>query len=375
MKGRHSIPTNQLTRREAMRLLGAGLGVASAWPVGVDALAAGAQRPQAARVSFPRGAIIRTVLKDVPPDALARGATLFHEHLSLTSPYPYAPPPAKQPPPHFSTDVAMMVEEARAAGKDGVACLVDGGHADMGRSVDALRRIATESGVFIVASGGYYTDTSYPPEIETKSDDQIAETLVADAVAQRHGAFGEIGTSSEITLKERKVLRAIGKAHVRTGIPIFTHNAIYKPDAHQQAMKVAMMQLDILESTGVKPQNVVIGHICCHDDPKAEVPIAIARRGAFVGFDRVTINSILPDEKRAQMAMALVNAGHADKLLLASDFAVPANLKSKGGPGLAQTVTVFGPILKKAGASDDLLHQILVDNPRRFLAFVPKKTS
>jgi phosphotriesterase-related protein len=135
-----------------------------------------------------------------------------------------------------------------------------------------------------------------------------------------------------------------------------------------------MMQLDILESTGVKPQNVVIGHICCHDDPKAEVPIAIARRGAFVGFDRVTINFILPDEKRAQMAMALVNAGHADKLLLASDFAVPANLKSKGGPGLAQTVTVFGPILKKAGASDDLLHQILVDNPRRFLAFVPKKT-
>ena len=26
-----------------------------------------------------------------------------------------------------------------------------------------------------------------------------------------------------------------------------------------------------------------------------------------------------------------------------------------------------------AGASDDVLHAIMVDNPRRFLAFVPKK--
>jgi hypothetical protein len=32
---------------------------------------------------FPRGAVIRTLLKDLPPQALASGAVLFHEHAIL----------------------------------------------------------------------------------------------------------------------------------------------------------------------------------------------------------------------------------------------------------------------------------------------------
>jgi len=41
--------------------------------------------------------------------------------------------------------------------------------------------------------------------------------------------------------------------------------------------------------------------------------------------------------------------------------------------GYAKTLTVFVPKLKAAGVSDQLLHRIMVDNPRRFLAFVPKR--
>jgi len=43
-----------------------------------------------------------------------------------------------------------------------------------------------------------------------------------------------------------------------------------------------------------------------------------------------------------------------------------------GGPGIAQTVTVFGPMLLAAGVSEATLRRVPVDNPRRFLAFVPK---
>ena len=59
-----------LTRRQALQLLAAGIG---SLPTSVRA-----QSP-----AFPRGAIIRTLLKDYAPDELAGGATLFHEHLSL----------------------------------------------------------------------------------------------------------------------------------------------------------------------------------------------------------------------------------------------------------------------------------------------------
>ena len=61
---------SRLTRREALSVLG---------------LAAAAAALPGSAATFPKGAIIRTVLKDYAPDELAGGATLFHEHMSLAS--------------------------------------------------------------------------------------------------------------------------------------------------------------------------------------------------------------------------------------------------------------------------------------------------
>ena len=73
------------------------------------------------------------------------------------------------------------------------------------------------------------------------------------------------------------------------------------------------------------------------------------------------------------MVMALIETGYADQLMVASDLSSPAQLKKNNGAGYAKTLTVFVPKLKAAGASDEVLRGIMVDNPRRFLAFVPKK--
>ena len=351
----------QMTRRDALALLGVG---ATASAVSLLARSVGAQTT----VTFPRGAVIRTLLGDLAPEKLAGGPVLFHEHLSINiSPNGAAP--------HYTSDVAMMVEEAKGARQDGIACIVDGGHPDMNRDLDALKRIATESGLPIVASGGFYMQRTYPADIAAKSADQIAEDLVKEATSQRLGAFGEIGQQGgELTADERKVFEAIGKAHVRTGVPVFTHNPYTGKRQVQTPVPrdAALRQLDILESTGAKPQNLAIGHVCCLDDPKAEIANALAKRGAFVGFDRVTLTGIMPDEDRVAMIMAMVNAGNADHVLISSDFYSQAALKKNGGPGLGQAATVFGPMLLKAGLPPATLHSILVDNPRRFLAFVPK---
>lgn len=317
-------------------------------------------------LQFPKGAIIRTLLKDMPPDALAGGPVLFHEHLSMRF-----PPQAKE---HFTDDVAMMIDEVRAARADGIACIVDGGHPDMSRSLDALKRIATGSGMPIVASGGYYMQRTYPPEIAGKSAAQIADELAREAAEQRLGAFGEIGQQSGVlTDDEKKVFEAVARAHARTGLPIFTHNAYTgtRPTQNPVPPDAALRQLDVLEDAGAKPEHIAIGHVCCLDDPKAEIAKQIAKRGAFVGFDRVTI-PIVPDAERVTMIMAMVEAGYADRVLISSDFAVANSLKKNGGAGLAQASTVFGPMLLNAGLPAATLHHILVDNPRRFLAFVPR---
>jgi phosphotriesterase-related protein len=269
--------------------------------------------------------------------------------------------------------VDLMIEETRIAGKDGVRCIVDAGHPDMGRKIDALKRIASESGVHIVASGGYYMQRTYPESLKTKSADQIADDLVREAREQRLGALGEIGQQGGVmTDDERKVFEAVGKVQARTGLPILTHNAYTGMRPNSTVPRdTALRQLDVLESAGAKPAHIAIGHVCCLDDPKAEIAQQLAKRGAFVGFDRVTIQ-LVPDAQKVTTLLALVEAGYADHILVSSDFYNENSLKKKGGGGLAQAVTVFGPMLIKAGMKEEMLRHILVDNSRRFLAFVPR---
>jgi phosphotriesterase-related protein len=136
-------------------------------------------------------------------------------------------------------------------------------------------------------------------------------------------------------------------------------------------MDAAVRQLDELENAGARLANVAIGHVCCLDDPEVTIAKQLAKRGVFVGFDRVTIQAIIPDAKRVAMIMKMVEAGYADNLLISSDFSTPTALKSRNGPGIGQAWTVFGPMLLKAGLPQATLNSIMFDNPRRFLAFVP----
>jgi phosphotriesterase-related protein len=310
----------------------------------------------------------------VPPDGLGSGAVLFHEHMSFDSSFfekmrpANAPRPASPPPPSYLENVDLVTEEVKAVGKEGVSCIVDGGHRDMGTSYANLRKIAERSGVHIVASGGYYLQATYPPEIATKSEEQLVDGLARDAATDRWGAFGEIGSSPEMTADERKVFRVIGLAQRRTALPIFTHTS------HAGCKKCALEQLDILESVGANPQHLCIGHLSdISDDPHAETHKAIAKRGAFLGFDTVGHRLAQGDAKKINLIKEVLDAGFEDQVLLSADFASEPETKFNGGAGYATVTAVFVPKLRYAGVSEATLHKILVDNPRRFLAFVPPK--
>ena len=382
------------TRREALGLLGMGV-AAAALP----------EFASAATLTFPPGAVIRTVLKDYLPNDLAGGATLFHEHLSFADDFmtrwggyaaetrretalpgaptpgaggqgaggqgaarsggPGAAPPAPPTTPsgkYFMQDLDYQLEEMRIAKSEGISCIVDGGHPDMGRDINFLRQLSEKSGMPIVAGAGFYTQPFYPKEIPGMSEDQIYQALLKQVDTEPVGVFGEIGSWDYITKDERKVFRAIGRASVATNLPIFTHTGI--------PGKSALEQLDLLEDVGVDPKRVVIGHLGNLTDPNVEVHRAVCRRGAFVGFDRQGSQG---DAQQVPLVMKLLEAGYADNLMFASDLSGIQQTKKGGGPGYARTLTVFVPKLKAAGASDEVLRQIMQDNPRRFLAFVPKK--
>ena len=120
----------------------------------------------------------------------------------------------------------------------------------------------------------------------------------------------------------------------------------------------------------MKPDRVVIGHLGNLVDTSVQVHKSICKRGAFVGFDR---QGGPADGDQVQMAIALIDAGYADNLMFSSDLARENFIQRNGGPGYAKTLSVFVPKLKAAGATDEVLRRIMVDNPRRLLAFVPNR--
>ena len=356
------IRRHRWSRREALALLGAGAAGAVAACGRDEPVSMPADDGAASQAPAPaQAAIVRTILRDMSPDELSHGATLFHEHMSINNQFWLDMGLERMidtSRPYFMEDLDFMVAEMQAAAGDGISCIVDGGHTDMGRDVEFLRTLSEQSGMPIVVSGGYYHEPTFSPDLYERSEDDLVEEFLREAGPQRWGAFGEIGFSAESTEAERKVLRAVGRAHLETRLPIFTHTA-------NGAEAVA--QLDLLESVGVDPGRVVIGHL---GYPEVTVHAEICSRGAYVGFDRLGGN---PDADAAQvpMILALLEAGHAERVLLASDFALEPDTRGRGGPGYGKTLTRFVPLLREAGVDDDVLRGITNDNPLRFLAFVP----
>jgi phosphotriesterase-related protein len=156
-------------------------------------------------------------------------------------------------------------------------------------------------------------------------------------------------------------------------LPIFTHTP------HESCGKCALDQIELYEEQQVNPAHLCIGHLSdLKDDPTAQTPIAIARRGAFLGFDtvghelNVSRSTNVTDRIKLQMVLAVLEAGYENQLLLSSDMAHNNHLKANWGEGFSAVLVTFVGKLRYAGVKESTIRKILHDNPRRFLAFEPK---
>jgi phosphotriesterase-related protein len=243
----------------------------------------------------------------------------------------------------------------------------------MGRDVAALRRIASSSGVNVVAATGYYTRPASPPirdvravarEFQQEIDAGIGDTGV------RAGVIGEIGTGAwEIGDFERDLYAAAALAHEATGAPIATHS---------HAGQHAEWQLGQLLSRGVAAARIVIGHV----DEGLGAPghverlARLAGAGAYLGFDTVGLTYFsefmqqqLPsDRDRAAAIARLVQLGLAERILVAQDVCRPSHLRSGGGWGYAHVFESFVPLLEEHGVDRTMSARFTGENVVRWLA-------
>lgn len=298
-----------------------------------------------------------TVRGPLAPEALGR--TLMHEHVLVDF---YRVSGLLN---QLLNDEALAIEELTPLREAGGAALVECTTIDLGRDVEALRRVSEQSGVQIIASTGWYRQLFYPPEIDRLSTEALADRMVAEltegigASGIRAGIIGEIGVNLDYaTAQEERVLRAAARAQRRTGAPLSTHASMYP---------VGLVQLDILIEEGVDPARVIVGHADTYLD--AAYHRRVLETGATLAFDTIGREHMNPDARRAGALVRLLHDGWGERLVLSSDRCHRSDLRAFGGVGYAHVFTTFFERLRQLGASQGELDLMTIDNPRRLLAW------
>jgi phosphotriesterase-related protein len=300
---------------------------------------------------------VMTVNGPVEPSAL--GVTHCHEHVLVDLRHSLSKFDA------ILDDEELAVDELRALRSAGGGAVVDMTNAGMGRDVRALRRIATETGLHIIASTGYYTEPYYTQEVDRLPINRLADVLVPeheawiDGTDIRAGIIAEIGTGRDfITPAEERVFRAAARAQRRTGAAIYTHTYLEQ---------LVLEQLEILRDEGVDPGRVVVGHL--GDFRNLDRVYAIAEQGAYLGIDHIGMSVQQTDRQRAKSVARLVRDGFASQLLLSLDICQKSRLHWYGGAGYDYLLTGFVPLLLDEGVEPAVIQTMLVENSARLLAF------
>jgi predicted metal-dependent phosphotriesterase family hydrolase len=303
----------------------------------------------------------RTVLGDVETQAL--GATYCHEHL-FTSPRADV---IEQDQDLVLDDPHRAAAELRAFRSAGGGALVEVTTPEFGRCPEGLRELSRRVGVHIVATTGHVSEEYWKgvlPLDETTEDALVAELLrdLTDGMVESGPRSGmiKVGSSkNQVTETERKIMRAAATVQRETGAPITTHTT---------AGTAALEQIDALDEAGADLSHVCIGHLDRLLD--WDYHLRIARRGVFLGYDCISKEHYQPDARRIEFIVRLFEAGYGRRICLSGDLARRGYLEAwGGGPGYRYILERFIPRLQKAGLNDEAVHDLLVDNPARLLAW------
>jgi predicted metal-dependent phosphotriesterase family hydrolase len=300
-----------------------------------------------------------TVLGPVRPDEL--GITLSHDHL-LSDGWT------------MTHDYGTIVDDEQLAGEElqlyadaGGGTICDPTCVGLRRDPEALQRISTRTGVKVVMGSGWYREAVYPAELAELSVRALAAQLVVELTTGvgdtgiRAGFIGEIGTErGAISPAQERVFRAAARAHLVTGCPILTHTTHFG--------ELALEQLELLREEGVDPSTVIVSHL--GDRYRDNVVPTVARAGAWLSIDNLGfVAGYAPLEVRADNVLQLWKDGFGERILLSNDICNVDQLTRYGGPGYANVIESFVPLLRERGLGDGEIDQMLRVNPAAAFAY------
>ena len=323
--------------------------------------------------------MVQTVTGAIPVTSLGR--TLMHEHLFIAFGGAEFDPTAKFDRPAFIAEAVRRLVELRDV--HGVRSFVDPCPIELGRDATLFKEISEKSGMQIICTTGFYfEEMGLPPYWRARTVDEIAEFYIREIThgigdtGIKAGAIKVATGAPVITEQEKKFLAAACIAQKATGVPIITHTQDGFGGPEQQKL---------FADGGVEPRNCLIGHCCGNADPAYHRRVVDG--GSYIGFDRIGILRLQPDEVRADNLAKLVKDGFASRVMMSQDRhcywlgkmqrqisaeeqARNEALRAVGKypPPYTYMFTDFLPMLQARGVSPAEIASMLDDNPRRFFA-------
>ncbi len=311
--------------------------------------------------------IINSVLG--PLDTANLGFTLMHEHIM------FAPAGVYQDYPELlgANLMERVIDTLKKAKEGGVDTIVDTTTLDLGRNIDLLVEASRRSGVNIIATTGWWLDI--PRYFVGVSIDQFTELFtreIEQGISGTNIKAGMLKSASDIegvTPGAEIMLRAVARAHLKTGVPIMLHS--YSPG------RVGQQQLAVLKEEGVDFKRIKIDH--SNDTTDVEYLIWLLEQGCYLGMDRYPGRNVSP-LARTKTMKALIDAGYTERLCPSHDFGIlvvdvalakiygiSIEERRKGNPyGFLYIKKVVFPQLREMGVSEKIINSLCIDGPRNF---------
>jgi phosphotriesterase-related protein len=280
-------------------------------------------------------------------------------------------------------DDMLMLDEGEAVEEllhfkwAGGRTVVEMSNVGLGRDPQALVRISRRTGLHILMGCGYYFAASMPRGFEKKTQEEITQEIVRDITQGvgdtgiKAGYIGEIGTSWPIDPQEVKSLRAAVKAQQITGANLNIHPG--------QAEQAAFEVLKIIEAAGADLTRTTMDHI----DRAVREPgnrLKLLEKGLILEYDLFGREGYYPlqqrhidlptDHQRINEIIELIKAGYIQQILISSDIWNKHQRRKYGGWGYDHILRNVVPRMRVQGMTDEQIHTLLVENPRRVYAFI-----
>lgn len=308
-----------------------------------------------------------------PIDVATLGATLMHEHLVIA--FEGWATDGNVPPPSREDLVARCVDRVEELKAEGFASILDPCPVDLGRDVELYAEVGSRTGFNILFATGLYHEHFAAPywKFKLAADQDGADYLAAMYVRELTEGVGPsrlkpaviklaVGLDPESAF-ENRLIEAAAIASNETRTPIL---------AHTEGIGGELM-LGRLAGFGVPAHRVIVGHSC--GSPDQTYHRRLVEAGAYIGFDRFGMTAIQSDEVRTESLIALLEAGHAQNVIVSHDCVFCQKGQMLAPVKLTRDPRHFSrdiaPILRQRGVAQSTLDGIVRDNPRRYFCDEP----